>query len=88
MSRRKARDITFKYVYSTLYGECELCDAIESIITADSEQVQNLESEEKIYFDNVTQGIKQNEKEIDNMILARLSSMPLHEIEFVEQETI
>ena len=21
MSRRKARDITFKYVYSTLYGE-------------------------------------------------------------------
>ena len=26
--------------------------------------------------------------EIDNMILARLSSMPLHEIEFVEQETI
>ena len=23
--------------------------------------------------------------EIDNMILARLSSMPLHEIEFVEQ---
>lgn len=26
--------------------------------------------------------------EIDNMILARLSSMPLHEIEFVDQETI
>ena len=80
MSRRKARDITFKYIYSTLYGECEVCDAIESIITADSEQVQNLDGEEKNYFDKVTEGIKQRQKEIDDMILSKLKNWTIERI--------
>lgn len=80
MSRRKARDITFKYIYSTLYGESDISDAIESIITADSEEVQNLEGEEKVYFDKVTAGIKENEKEIDTMILSKLKNWTIDRI--------
>lgn len=80
MSRRKARDITFKYVYSTLYGESEIEDIIESIITADSEEIASLESEEKTYFEKVTSGIKEHEQEIDNMILSKLKNWTIERI--------
>ena len=80
MSRRKARDITFKYVYSTLYGEGEVNDIIESIITADSDEVKNLEAEEKEYFDKVSCGKKKHEKEIDNMILSKLKNWTIERI--------
>ncbi len=80
MSRRKARDITFKYVYSTLYGESEIDDTIESIITADSESIEALDGEERIYFDKVTLGIKENEKEIDQMILSKLKNWTIERI--------
>lgn len=80
MSRRKARDITFKYVYSTLYGESELEDIIESIITADSEEIASLENEEKAYFEKVTDGIKEHESEIDNMILSKLKNWTIERI--------
>ena len=84
MSRRKARDITFKYVYSTLYGESELEDIIESIITADSEEIASLESEEKAYFDKVTSGIKERENEIDKMILSKLKNWTIERISKVD----
>ena len=80
MSRRKARDITFKYIYSTLYGQGNLDDVIESIITADSNEMQSLEGEEKAYFDNVILGIKEHEQEIDKMILSKLKNWTIERI--------
>ena len=80
MSRRKARDITFKYVYSTLYGESKLQDTLESIITADSEEVESLQGEEKAYFDKVSIGIKEHEEEIDKMILSKLKNWTIERI--------
>ena len=80
MSRRKARDITFKYVYSTLYGEGPLDDTIESIITADSEEVKGFEEEEKTYLDKVSSGIKENEEAIDKMILSKLKNWTIERI--------
>lgn len=80
MSRRKARDITFKYVYSTLYGESELQDTLESIITADSEELKSLSLEEKEYFDKVSCGIKENIEEIDSVILSKLKNWTIARI--------
>lgn len=80
MSRRKARDITFKYVYSTLYGEGVVDDVIESIITADSKEVKSLDGEEKEYFDKVVAGIKENEEAIDQMILSKLKNWTIERI--------
>ena len=31
MSRRYARDISFKYIYASLYGECNLEDTLETL---------------------------------------------------------
>ena len=80
MSRRKARDITFKYVYSTLYGESELQDTLESIITAEAEEIESLSKEEKLYFDKVSIGIKENEDSIDNLILSKLKNWTIERI--------
>lgn len=51
MGRRKARDVSFKYVYATLYGNCEMEDTLESIITVSEEDMKTLDVEEKAYFD-------------------------------------
>lgn len=53
MGRRKARDVSFKYVYATLYGNCEMEDTLESIITVSEEDMKALDDEEKEYFDSV-----------------------------------
>jgi hypothetical protein len=53
MGRRKARDVSFKYVYATLYGNCEKEDTLESIITVSEEDMHALDNEEKEYFDSV-----------------------------------
>lgn len=80
MSRRKARDITFKYIYSTLYGNSNVEDALESIITADKEDIETLEGEEKAYFEKVIQGVEIHEKEIDSMILSKLKNWKVERI--------
>jgi len=80
MSRRKARDITFKYVYSTLYGIGDPETTLESIITADSEEIENLDGEEKSYFDKVSIGIKEHEEDIDKMILSKLKNWTIERI--------
>lgn len=80
MSRRKARDITFKYIYSTLYGESDISDTIESIITAEKEELEALEGEEKKYFDTVIEGIKESEDKIDSIILSKLKNWTIERI--------
>ena len=53
MGRRKARDVSFKYVYATLYGNSEVDSALESIMTVSEEDMKALENDEKEYFDKV-----------------------------------
>lgn len=53
MGRRKARDISFKYVYATLYGNQEVDSALESIMTVSEDEMKTLETDEKEYFDKV-----------------------------------
>ena len=43
-------------------------------------EVKELEQEEKAYFDKVVEGIKSNEKEIDNMILSKLKNWTIERI--------
>lgn len=80
MSRRKARDITFKYIYSTLYGKCAEEDALESIITADPEDIKALEGDEKEYFSKVKEGIEEHKEEIDEIILSKLKNWTIDRI--------
>lgn len=80
MGRRKARDISFKYVYATLYGNCEKDDTLESIMTVSEEEMKALEVDEKEYFDTVIAGISENKELIDKMILAKLKNWSIERI--------
>ena len=80
MSRRYARDISFKYIYASLYGECNLEDTLESIITVTDDDVKNLDKEERKYFDNVVFGIKENKDKIDEIILSKLKNWSIDRI--------
>lgn len=80
MSRRYARDISFKYIYASLYGECNLEDTLESIITVTDDDVKNLDKEERNYFDNIVFGIKENKDKIDEIILSKLKNWSIDRI--------
>lgn len=80
MGRRRARDITFKYVYSTLYGTSEVDDVIDSIITADTEEFESLEKDEKEYLDSIVKGLSEHAEEIDEMILSKLKNWTIERI--------
>ena len=80
MSRRKARDITFKYIYSSLYGSCDMDDTVNSILTIDDEEINTLEKDEKDYLEKVVSGIKENEDKIDKMILSKLKNWTIDRI--------
>lgn len=80
MGRRKARDVSFKYIYATLYGTCELEDTLNSILTAFDEELAELDKEERTYFDKSIEGIKERQEEIDAKILAKLKNWTIERI--------
>ena len=80
MSRRKARDITFKYIYSSLYGSSDMENTIDSILTIDDEELNTLENDEKDYLEKVVSGINENEDKIDKMILSKLKNWTIDRI--------
>ena len=80
MGRRKARDVSFKYVYATLYGICEKDDTLESIITVSEEEVSSLSKEEKEYFDLAIEGIEKYKEKIDEKILSKLKNWSIERI--------
>lgn len=80
MGRRKARDVSFKYVYATLYGNCEKDDTLESIITVSEQEVSELSVEEKTYFDTAIEGIEKYKDKIDEKILSKLKNWSIERI--------
>ena len=80
MSRRKARDITFKYIYSSLYGKSNMHDTINSILTVDEEEIKSLALDEKEYLEKVVLGIDEKKEIIDNMILSKLKNWTIDRI--------
>ena len=61
MSRRRARDITFKYVYAMHFGESKEEEIVDTIITSIEEDKKiPLEDDEKTFMDSAINGIKNN----------------------------
>lgn len=80
MSRRYARDISFKYIYASLYGKCDLEDTLECIITLTKDDVKSLDEEERKYFDTIVSGINENKDKIDEIILSKLKNWSIDRI--------
>ena len=75
MSRRRARDITFKYVYAMHFGQGNDEEILDTIITSIEEDKKiPLEDDEKTFMDSAINGIKINLEEIDEIILSKLKN--------------
>ncbi|MBR5227895.1 MAG: transcription antitermination factor NusB [Clostridia bacterium] len=80
MSRRKARDVAFKYVYAMSYGQEKTENIVNSILTSYEEDLPELEADEREFFDVVSDGVKANIESIDKEILANLKNWTLDRI--------
>lgn len=74
MSRRRARDITFKYVYSMYFGDNNEENTVDTILTVNEEELIPLEQDERAFLDLAIKGIKDNLEKIDDRILSKLKN--------------
>lgn len=80
MSRRKVRDMAFKYVYALSYGKSDTQNVIDSILESYEEDLVALEGEDKEFFDFLTTGVEQNLEAIDKSILSKLKNWTISRI--------
>lgn len=80
MSRRKVRDMAFKYVYAMSYGKEDTNNVIDSILDSYEEEITTLEGEDKEFFDSLTTGVEENLDKIDSKILSKLKNWTIARI--------
>ena len=76
MSRKKARDNAFKCVYELEFG---MKENLEKILENCYEENDN-KPDEKDYIEKVLKGVKENLKEIDDIILSKLKNWSIDRI--------
>lgn len=80
MSRRKVRDMAFKYVYAMSYGKEDTNHVIDSILDSYEEELTTLDGEDKVFFEALTSGVEENLDKIDNQILSKLKNWTIARI--------
>lgn len=80
MSRRKVRDMAFKYVYALSYGKSDAQNVIDSILESYEEELIALEGTDKEFFDFLTTGVEENLEAIDKSILSKLKNWTISRI--------
>lgn len=80
MSRRKVRDMAFKYIYALSYGKSDTQNVIDSILESYEEELVALEDDDKEFFDSLTIGVEQNLEAIDKNILSKLKNWTISRI--------
>ena len=80
MSRRKVRDMAFKYVYAMSYGKEDTNNVIDSILDSYEEELTTLEGEDKVFFEALTSGVEENLNKIDEQILSKLKNWTIARI--------
>lgn len=80
MSRRKVRDMAFKYIYALSYGKSDTQNVIDSILESYEEELVALEGDDKEFFDSLTTGVEQNLEAIDKNILSKLKNWTISRI--------
>lgn len=80
MSRRKVRDMAFKYIYAMSYGKSDTQNVIDSILESYEEELVALEGEDKEFFERLTTGVEENLEAIDESILSKLKNWTISRI--------
>lgn len=79
MSRHKAREISFKYVYQIAFGQPLIVED-DNFWDLALEDDKNLNEEDKLFIENTINGVKEHLEEIDKVIFSKITGRSMDRV--------
>lgn len=79
MSRHKAREISFKYVYQIAFGQPLIVED-DNFWDLALEDDKNLSDEDKKFIENTINGVKEHLEEIDKVIFSKITGRSMDRV--------
>lgn len=79
MSRHKAREISFKYVYQIAFGQPLIVEE-DGFWDMALEDDKNLNEEDKVFIEGIVNGVKEHLDEIDKVIFSKITGRSMDRI--------
>lgn len=79
MSRHKAREIAFKYIYQIAYGQPLIVEE-DGFWDLALEEDENIGEAEKSFIEKIVTGVKTNIEEIDKIIFSKISGRSMDRV--------
>lgn len=79
MSRHKAREISFKYVYQIAFGQPLIVEE-DGFWDMALEDYKNLNEEDKVFIEGIVNGVKEHLDEIDKVIFSKITGRSMDRV--------
>ncbi len=79
MSRHKAREISFKYVYQIAFGQPLIVEE-DGFWDMALEDDKNLNEEDKVFIEGIVNGVKEHLDEIDKVIFSKIAGRSMDRV--------
>lgn len=79
MSRHKAREISFKYVYQIAFGQPLIVEE-DGFWDMALEDDKNLNEEDKVFIEGIVNGVKEHLNEIDKVIFSKITGRSMDRV--------
>ena len=79
MSRHKAREISFKYVYQIAFGQPLIVEE-NGFRDMALEDDKNLNEEDKVFIEGIVNGVKEHLDEIDKVIFSKIAGRSMDRV--------
>lgn len=84
MSRKIAREVAFKIVFETTFQEDEKISKLMDELLANAEEKYEVNSEDDKYIQEITEGVKEKESELDELIKKHLKGWTMERLNKVD----
>lgn len=84
MSRKVAREVAFKVIFETSFQEDEKISKLMNELLENSEEEYEVNSEDDKYIQEITEGVKEKESELDEIIKTHLKGWTIERINKVD----
>lgn len=84
MSRKIAREVAFKVIFETAFQEDEKISKLMEELLQNSEEEYEITSEDDKYIEEITEGVKEKEQELDEKIKEHLKGWTMDRLNKVD----
>lgn len=84
MSRKVAREVAFKVIFETSFQEDEKISKLMNELLENAEENYEVNAEDDKYIQEITEGVKDKETELDEMIKAHLKGWTMERLNKVD----